>query len=327
MKTRIIASVWAAALLVGAGTPVAQAAPRIISAVASSALGGPQQLCVGAFQGEVKTRLGERLVVDGRSGTTLGSENALLAAARSGSVDIAILTGPIVSTAVPEFGVFDMPFVFRDWAHVKAVSEGPFAEQIAPKFAAKGLVLLAIGEQGFRNITNSRRPIRTPADLKGLKIRVLPNEIYAMTFRALGAEVVPMEFPLVYAALKDARIDGQENPITTIVGSSLQHVQKHLTMTGHFFAPIAVVMNREMFESFEPADRKVLIEAARAAVERVRSSTSGNDAKGLEKLKQDGMQVIETVDRQPFIDAVKTLEPEFEKRFGKELLAAIKAAR
>jgi tripartite ATP-independent transporter DctP family solute receptor len=327
VKKRIIACALAAAVLVGAGTQAAQAAPRIISAVASSALGGPQQLSIGAFQSEIKTRMGERLVVDGRSGTTLGSENALLAAARSGSVDIAILTGPVVSIAVPEFGVFDMPFVFRDWAHVKAVSEGPLAEQIAPKFAAKGLVLLAIGEQGFRNITNSKRPIRTPADLVGLKIRVLPNEIYQMTFRALGAEVVPMEFPLVYAALKDARIDGQENPISTVVGSSLQQVQKHMSMTRHFFAPIAVVMNREMFEAFEPADRKVLIEAARAAVERVRSSTSGNDANGLEKLKQDGMQVIETVDRQPFIDAVKTLEPEFEKRFGKELLAAIKAAR
>jgi TRAP-type C4-dicarboxylate transport system substrate-binding protein len=148
-----------------------------------------------------------------------------------------------------------------------------------------------------------------------------------MTFRALGAEVVPMEFPLVYAALKDARIDGQENPITTIVGSGLQQVQKHLTLTQHFFAPIAVVMNREMFERFEPADRKVLIEAARAAVERVRNSTSGNDAKGLERLKQDGMEVVETVDRQPFIDAVRSLEPEFEKRFGKDLLAAIKTAR
>ena len=97
-----------------------------------------------AFQSEIRARMGERLVVDVRSGTTLGSENALLAAAQSGAVDISILTGPVVSTAVPEFGVFDMPFVFRDWAHVKAVSEGPLAEQIAPKFAAKGLALLAI---------------------------------------------------------------------------------------------------------------------------------------------------------------------------------------
>lgn len=327
MKNPIIACVCATAVLVGTGAHAAQAAPRIISAVASSALGGPQQLSLDAFQGEIRARMGERLVVDVRSGTTLGSENALLAAAQSGAVDISILTGPVVSTAVPEFGVFDLPFVFRDWAHVKAVSEGPLAEQIAPKFAAKGLALLAIGEQGFRNITNSKRPIRTPADLVGLKIRVLPNEIYQMTFRALGAEVVPMEFPLVYAALKDARIDGQENPITTIVGSGLQDVQKHLTLTRHFFAPIAVVMNRETFESFEPADRKVLIEAARAAVERVRNATSGSDAEGLARLKQDGMEVIETVDRQPFIDAVKTLEPEFEKRFGKDLLAAIKAAR
>ena len=160
MKNPIIACVCATAVLVGAGAHAAQAAPRIISAVASSALGGPQQLSLDAFQGEIRARMGERLVVDVRSGTTLGSENALLAAAQSGAVDISILTGPVVSTAVPEFGVFDLPFVFRDWAHVKAVSEGPLAEQIAPKFAAKGLALLAIFPAAGLPGGSANRPMR-----------------------------------------------------------------------------------------------------------------------------------------------------------------------
>ena len=176
-------------------------------------------------------------------------------------------SGSVVSAVVPEFGVFDVPFLFRDAAQAKAVADGPVGRELAKHFADKGLVLLAIGKQGFRHITNSKRPIRTPADVKGLKIRVLPNDVYEMTFKALGAEVVPMEFTLVYPALKDGRIDGEENPITTIVTSHFEQVQKYVSLTGHFFGPIAFVANRNMFEALKPADQAAVIAAAKAGAE------------------------------------------------------------
>ena len=317
MKKRIIACALAAALLVGAGTQAAQAAPRIISAVASSALGGPQQLSVGAFQSEIKTRMGERLVVDGRSGTTLGSENALLAAARSGSVDIAILTGPVVSIAVPEFGVFDMPFVFRDWAHVKAVSEGPLAEQIAPKFAAKGLVLLAIGEQGFRNITNSKRPIRTPADLAGIKLRVPGGKWRVKMFQAYGANPSPMKFSEVFTALQTGVMDGEENPFTQIYSAKFQEVQKYLSLTGHVYTPAYLTVGRTKWESI-PADvRKVLEDTAKETQAYVYEVAARDDDDLLGKLKAAGMQVNEA-DKDAFIAASKPIYEEF----GKEVAGA-----
>ena len=293
----------------------AAASPRMIS-IAS----GPE-----SFRQKLAETPGNRFVVDGRSGNALGGENIVLEATRSGALDVAVLTGGVVSAVVPEMSVFDIPFLFRDEAHAKAVMQGPVVSKIAPGFASKGLVLLAFGKQGFRHMTNSKRPIRTPEDIKGLSIRVIPNETYKMAFQALGAQVVPMDFPLVYGALKDGRLDGEENPLTVISNSRFFEVQKHLTMTGHFFSPVAFVANRAMFEKLEPADQEALIAAAKAGAETTWQAQV--DAAKLEEMRGAGMQVIDKVDRQAFVDAVKPLDPEFEKRFGKELIAAIRSTK
>jgi tripartite ATP-independent transporter DctP family solute receptor len=255
----------------------------------------------------------------------MGGENIILAATRSGALDAAVLTGGVVSAVVPEMSVFDIPFLFRDEAHAKAVMQGPVGAQIAAKFADKGLVLLAFGKQGFRNMTNSKHPIRTPEDIKGLKIRVIPNETYKMAFQALGAEVVPMDFPLVYAALKDGRLDGEENPLTTISSSRFHEVQKYLTMTEHFFAPVAFIANKAMFDQLEPVDQEALMAAAKAGAEATWQAQT--DAAKLAELGGAGMEIVDKVDRQAFANAVKSLDPEFDKRFGKELIAAIRSTR
>jgi TRAP-type transport system periplasmic protein len=295
----------------------------MISLAFNSQLQAPQQFGSDEFRKKLLALGGKRIVVDERGSGALGSENAILAATQSGAVDMSVISGGVVSAVVPALGVFDIPFLFRDAAHAKAVAQGPVGASIAAKFADKGLTLLALGKQGFRHITNSKRPIRTPDDLKGLKIRLIPNEMYLMSFKALGAEVVPMEFPLVYAAMKDGRLDGQENPIPTIANSRFYEVQKYLTLDAHTFAPVAFVANRAMFEQLDPADQAVLIAAAKAAAEATWQAQL--DDKKLEDLRKGGMEVIDKFDRQPFVDAIKPLDPEFEKRFGKELLAAIRS--
>jgi len=302
--------------------PVA-ASPRLVSLAFNSQLQNPQQVGSDEFREKLVAMSDKRFVVDARAGNALGSENTILTAARSGAIDVAVISGGVVSAVVPEMGVFDIPFLFRDAAHAKAVAQGPIGAAIATKFADKGLTLLALGKQGFRNITNSRRPIRRPDDLKGLKFRVVPNPVYQMTFKTLGADVMPMDFPLVYAALKDGRLDGQENPVPTIAASRFYEVQKYLTLSGHFFAPIAFVANRAMFEQLDPSDQAALIAAAKAGAEATWQAQL--DAKRLEDLRNGGMEVIETFDRQAFVDAVKPLDPEFEQRFGKDLLAAIRS--
>jgi len=325
MKPQLIR--WAGAIVALSAVsvlPVA-GAPQMLSLVFSSAPQGPQQIGGDEFRRKLAELAADRIVIDERGGSTLGSETAVLAAMQQGAVDMGTLSGSVVSAVVPEFGVFDVPFLFRDAGQAKAVADGPVGRELAKHFAGKGLVLLAIGKQGFRNITNSKRPIRTPDDLKGLKIRVLPNDIYKMTFKALGAETVPMELTLVYAALKDGRIDGQENPVATIATSHFEEVQKYVSLTGHFFAPIAFVANREMFESLKPADQAAVVAAAKAGAEATWNAGAEDEARKLDQLRKGGMEILDHVDRQPFIDAVKPLEPEFEKRFGQDVLAQIRA--
>lgn len=295
----------------------------MISLAFNSQLQAPQQFGSDEFRRKLLALAGKRIILDQRGSGALGSENAILAATQSGAVDMSVISGGVVSAAVPALGVFDIPFLFRDAAHAKAVAQGPVGAAIAAQFADKGLTLLALGKQGFRHITNSKRPIRTPDDLKGLKIRLIPNEMYLMSFKALGAEVVPMEFPLVYAAMKDGRLDGQENPIPTIANSRFYEVQKYITLDAHTFAPVAFVANRAMFEQLDPADQAVLIAAAKAGAEATWQAQL--DDKKLEDLRKGGMEVIDKFDRQPFVDAIKSLDPEFEKRFGKDLIAAIRS--
>jgi TRAP-type transport system periplasmic protein len=318
----------AALCLLALGLPSAGqvgASPKMISLVFSSLLQSPQQVGGERLRQKLMEASDNHIVVDKRAGVAVGSENAILAATQAGSIDISVLTASVVSSSVPQLGVFDIPFLFRDAAHAKAVADGPAGAAIAAKFTEKGLVLLAIGKQGFRNITNSKRPIREPGDLNGLKIRVLPNPVYQMTFKALGAEVVPMEYPLVYGALKDGRIDGQENPLQTIVTSRLQEVQKYLSVTSHFFAPIVFLANREMFEKLDPADQALIVAAAREGAEATWRTGDDAEAKRLDLLRGAGMEIIDKINRQPFVDAVKPLDPEFEKLFGKDLLTAIRS--
>jgi len=322
-----IRQLWIAGSIIAASALLSPhpviASPRMISLAFNSQLQAPQQFGSDEFRRKLLALAGQRIILDQRGSGALGSENAILAATQSGAVDLSVISGGVVSAAVPALGVFDIPFLFRDAAHAKAVAQGPVGAAIAAKFADKGLTLLALGKQGFRHITNSKRPIRTPDDLKGLKIRLIPNEMYLMSFKALGAEVVPMEFPLVYAAMKDGRLDGQENPIPTIANSRFYEVQKYITLDAHTFAPVAFVANRAMFEQLDPADQAVLIAAAKAAAEATWQAQL--DDKKLEDLRKGGMEVIDKFDRQPFVDAIKSLDPEFEKRFGKDLIAAIRS--
>jgi len=322
-----IRQLWIAGSIIAASALLSPhpviASPRMISLAFNSQLQAPQQFGSDEFRRKLLALAGKRIIIDQRGSGALGSENAILAATQSGAVDMSVISGGVVSAVVPALGVFDIPFLFRDAAHAKAVAQGPVGAAIAAKFADKGLTLLALGKQGFRHITNSKRPIRTPDDLKGLKIRLIPNEMYLMSFKALGAEAVPMEFPLVYAAMKDGRLDGQENPIPTIANSRFYEVQKYITLDAHTFAPVAFVANRAMFEQLDPADQAVLIAAAKAAAEATWQAQL--DDKKLEDLRKGGMEVIDKFDRQPFVDAIKSLDPEFEKRFGKDLIAAIRS--
>ena len=164
---------------------------------------------------------------------------------------------------LPELGVFDLPFLFANEKEADTVLDGEFGKHIDSKLETVGLVNLAYWENGFRNLTNSRRPVEKWEDFKGLKVRVMQNNVFLDTFKNMGANAVPMAFGEVFTALETKAIDGQENPFTQIYSSKLQEVQKYLSLSGHVYTPAYVTVGMNHWKTL-PADvRKILEDTAK----------------------------------------------------------------
>lgn len=310
------------ALLLVLGTP-AQAGHNLTLA---NALGGssPQQIAAEAFVAEIEQRLPGRFKIDTKSGTAMGGEADIWEALQLGALDLAIITTASIVPTVPQLGVLDIPFLFRDAAHAAKVLDGPIGHELTGKINGKGGVFLGYVDRGFRHLTNAKRPVVKPEDLAGLKIRVIPNPIYEMAFNKLGALALPIPVPELYGALRDSRADGQENPLMVIEARRLDQVQKFLSLTGHSYSPAVILISNDTYKSLKPQERAVFAAAAAAAAGASRRAVLEREKPILAALRQKGMTVTEQVDRNAFISALATLAPEWEKRFGADLLARIR---
>ncbi len=217
------------------------------------------------FAQEITKRTGGRYRIEQYPDSALGGEVEMLKAVQLGTVDAAFITGAPLPNFLPEIGVFNIPFLFRDANHAHAVLDSPIGQAYLAKFRSKDLVALAWGENGLRHLTNSRHEIRTPADLKGLKLRVPQSEVMLTGFKALGADVKPLAFPLLYGALQSGEFDGQENPIATILSAKFFQVQKYLTLSGHVYDPAVLFLSVDTFNDLSAEDKKSFIEAATLA--------------------------------------------------------------
>jgi tripartite ATP-independent transporter DctP family solute receptor len=194
---------------------------------------------------------------------------------------------------VKDFAVFDLPFMFISGQEADAVVDGPFGKKLHAKLEDKGLVGLAYYELGFRNITNSKRPITKVEDIAGLKLRVIPNPINVDWVKALDANPTPLPFPELYAALEQKAVDGQENPVATIWGAKLQEVQKYMTLTNHQYNPQSVVISKKFWDTLSAADKKILQDAAAESSRYQRQQARAAVATTLDNLKKAGMTVNE----------------------------------
>uniref|UniRef100_UPI00396CCCCE TRAP transporter substrate-binding protein DctP n=1 Tax=Paracoccus sp. TaxID=267 RepID=UPI00396CCCCE len=181
-----------------------------------------------AFEESLKVSLGDQFSFRHFPSSGLGGEREVLEGLQLGTIEMTIASDGTLSNFVPEVGVLGIPFLLRDKNHARAVLDGEIGEEMLAKFDNAGLHALAWGEQGFRHITSNRGPIETPADLSGLKIRTMENQVHIEAFRALGAAPTPMAWPEVIGALEQGAIDGQENPLSVIVSAKLNEVQENL---------------------------------------------------------------------------------------------------
>ncbi|MFA7240409.1 MAG: DctP family TRAP transporter solute-binding subunit [Sulfuricellaceae bacterium] len=310
-----------ALLLVGATT--AQAAQGLVMATSAGGV-SPQQIAAEAFVAEVERLLPGRFAISKKSGSTMGGEQDIWQALRLGALDLAIVTTTSIAPDVPQLGILDVPYLFRDSAHAAKVLDGPIGHELGAKINGRGAVFLGFIDRGFRHLTNSRRPVLRPADVAGLKIRVIPNPVMEATFKALGAEVVPMPIPELFGALRERRIDGQENPLLVIESRRFDQVQKFLSLTGHTYSPAVVLVDTETYKALKPVERTAFARAARVAAAASRQAVSDKEKAAIAFLKQKGVAVVDTIDRDAFIAALAPLWPEWEKRFGADLLKRIR---
>jgi TRAP-type transport system periplasmic protein len=255
-----------------------------------------------------------KVVVYGSS--QLGGDREMVQKLKLGTLDMA-LPSTVMSSEVDLFGIFEMPYIVKDRAHMARIEKSVFWPSLAPAAEKRGLKVLAVWENGVRHVTNSKRPIKAPADLNGIKLRVPEGKWRVKMFQAYGANPSPMKFSELFTALQTGVMDGQENPFTQIYSAKLHEVQKFLSLTGHVYTPAYLTVGSTKWNAL-PADvRKVLEDTAKETQAYVYDVAAKDDADLLGKLKSAGIQVND-VDRDAFIAASRGIYDEF----GKEVAGA-----
>ena len=283
-----------------------------------------QGVGVDVFAREVEKRTGGRYKVQNFYSGALGGERESIESVQLGTQELTFSsTGP-VPNFVPEAKILDIPFLFRDKAHAHAVLDGPIGQEMLKLFEPKGFKALAWGENGVRHMTNNKRAVNGPDDLKGLKMRTMENPIHIAAYKGFGIVPTPMAFPEVFAALQQGTVDGQENPLSVIMAGKLDQVQKHLTLTGHVYSPAVWLMNKATFDKLSAADKQAFIDAAKEGTKANRSRVAEDDAMGVKDLRSKGMQIIENPDKSKFVAALVPINAEFEKQFTKAAIDRIR---
>jgi TRAP-type transport system periplasmic protein len=285
----------------------------------------PHARAIERFAHRVEERTGENLRIQTFPSESLGSERQMLEGIIAGNIDMAKVSTGVVTSFVPEFGLFDLPYVFRDVAHMMNVIKGPIGKQMSEKLEARGVKILFWMEQGTRSVYTTSKPIKSLDDLKGLKIRTIQSPIMADTITAFGARPTPMGFGELYMALKSGVVDGGENAPDALWYSKQYEVAKHYTLTNHFTSPVMFVMNKAKFDSLPKGFQDILSETASDTQEWAGELYSKVAADLLEKMKKNGVNVY-TVDEAPFRQAAKSVIEKHAGRYS-ELLKQVDATK
>lgn len=278
------------------------------------------------FAKRANAKLGDKATVSIFGSSQLGTDKDLLQKLKLGQVQL-WLASTIMSSVAPEFGVFEMPYLIKDRAHMKRVVAALGDKVFTPAAKAKGVMLLATCENGFRHITNNVRPIAKPEDLAGIKLRVPKGEWRVKMFRAYGANPTPMAYGEVFTALKTGVMDGQENPFAQIWGGKFQEVQKYLSLSGHVYTPLWIAASPSGFAAL-PADVQTALKDAAKETEGVCLDIGAKlDDELLAKMTKDGNLKVNEVDKAAFIAASKPVYDELGKSLkgGTELVSEIQS--
>ena len=316
-----------ALVLGGAGAFAQEIKERTLKFATQNPKGHPIVTGMEKFAEIVGTKSGGKIKVNLFPGGTLGGDAQNISALQGGTIEMVVMNSGILAAQVKEFAVFDFPFMFANSQEADTVVDGPFGKMMREKLDAKNIHGLAYWELGFRNITNSKRPLNKVEDISGLKLRVIPNAINVDWVSALGANPTPMAFPEVYAALDQKAIDGQENPVTVINANKFYEVQKHLAITNHQYNPQTVIISKKLWDSLSGDEKKILSDAAAEAAVFQRKASRQQSGEALDNLKKNGMQVSEfsAAEMAKFREKMKPVVDKHAAQVGPDVVKALQA--
>jgi tripartite ATP-independent transporter DctP family solute receptor len=311
--------------LAQAGTALAAATYKLRLGHASSA-DSSQQVAVLKFAELVKERTKGDVELSVYANSALGPDQQMITLTRGGSIDIVISGSTNFNGMVPQTAALELPFIFRDSNHVYKVLDGKVGQGLLDDLGKHGLKGLAYFENGWRVLSNNKRPVLTPDDTKGLKVRSTPNPYHIQAFQLLGMNPSPLAIAELYSALETKAFDAQEHPLPVFWSSKFYEVQKYLTLTNHAYSPTVAAMNKAKFDGLPANYQKILVDSAREAAAFHRELNARENVKIIQELKKLGVQVIEQPNMAPFRSIVYApVRQAYAEKNGTELLKALEA--
>jgi tripartite ATP-independent transporter DctP family solute receptor len=326
MQSSLVTSLAVAgALALAVGTAQAQTVYRFAS---ESPRSDTQSIAAERMAEVLKQKSGGKLDLKIFADSQLGTFQAAIAGVRGGTIDMAVSGSGNFTGLVPLIGILDLPYLFAGTEHAYKVLDGPVGQSLLAKLEPLGMKGLAFWDNGWRQMTNSKHPIKAPGDVKGLKMRTTGSPAHIEAFKELGANPVPMPIAELYTALEMKTVDAQEHPIGVFYSSKFYEVQKHVSLTYHAYSALILVMNKAKFDGLSPELQKAVLEAAHEGAQYQRKLNNENIAKIAADLKSKGIAVVEKVDNGPFTDATKNVKATFVAKFGgDDIIKAIDAQR
>jgi TRAP-type transport system periplasmic protein len=253
----------------------------------------PQGLSLERFAEAVGKKSDGKMKVRSFPGGTLGGDAAVIQSLQGGTIEMTLVATSLLGSQIKEYAMLDLPYLFNDFKEADAVLDGPVGKKLNDKLPEKSLVGLSYWDHGFRNMTNSRRPIARLEDFQGLKIRVLQLPLYVDMFTTLGANAVPMPYPELYSAMETKAVDGQENTFSSIETAKFYEVQKYVSTTRHVYQPLILLFSKKVWDQLSADEQKILLDAAAETQPYNRKLSREADAKALETLRAKGLAVTE----------------------------------
>lgn len=278
------------------------------------------------FADLVSAKSNKKMTVKVFPAGTLGGDIQTISALQGGTIDLTTMPPGLLVGLNKEYGVFDLPFLFSDFKEADAVLDGSFGKKMMER-VPKGLVGLAYWDHGFRNLSNSKRPIAKLEDINGLKLRALQAPMVIDMFNTLGANAVPLPFTELYTAMETKAVDGQDNPIVAFETNKFYEVQKHLSTTRHIYNPLMVFMSQKTWDKLSPAEQKIVTDAAIETRDYQRKISRDMEAKAIETIKKEGTTVTEVspAERERMREKTKGLADKYAAEIGPELIKEVNA--